>query len=161
MYNRRYFDRQVIHEWNRALRLWLPINIAFVDIDFFKQYNDIYGHQLGDACLKAVAGLLSFNFKRSNEFVARYGGEEFVIVNIGSKPDFFKKCVQEAMSMLADKKIAHEGSEVGPYLTMSVGIASVKDANRTTCEVLISLADTALYNAKAKGRNTIVQRQIE
>lgn len=161
LYNRRYFDMQVIQEWNRATRLWLPINIAFIDIDFFKQYNDVYGHQLGDACLKVVADLISSNFKRSNEFVARYGGEEFVVVNIGSKPDFFKICMQEVMSALADRNIVHEGSEVSSHLTMSIGIASVMDANRTTCDVLISLADTALYNAKNEGRNHIVQRQIE
>lgn len=161
LYNRRYFDRQVSQEWNRALRLWLPVNIAFIDIDYFKQYNDKYGHQMGDACLKAVADLISYNFRRSNEFVARYGGEEFVVVNIGSKPDFFKMCIQDLMNLLAEKKIAHQGSGIGPYLTISVGIASVKDANRTTSEVLISLADTALYNAKDEGRNCVVQRQVE
>lgn len=161
LYNRRYFDIQVSEEYNRAQRLWLPINIAIIDIDYFKQYNDIYGHQMGDVCLKVVADLISENFKRSNEFVARYGGEEFVVVNIGTKPEFFRICIEEVRSRLDERKVAHDGSDISPYLTMSVGIASAKDAKQSSYEELIALADAALYEAKKQGRNRIVYRQVE
>ncbi|MEJ2143462.1 MAG: GGDEF domain-containing protein, partial [Gammaproteobacteria bacterium] len=161
LYNRRYFDMQVSHEWNRSQRLCLPINIAFIDIDYFKQYNDLYGHQMGDVCLKVVADMIADNFKRSNEFVARYGGEEFVVVNIGTKPEFFKICMQEVKDRLAERKIAHSGSDISSYLTISVGIASAKDANRTTYTELISVADAALYDAKKQGRDCIVHKQAE
>lgn len=161
LFNRRYFDMQVSHEWNRAQRLRLPINIAFIDIDYFKQYNDLYGHQMGDVCLKVVADMISDNFKRSNEFVARYGGEEFVVVNIGTKPDFFKICMQEVKARLAERKIVHSDSDISSYLTISVGIASAKDANQTTYKELMAIADAALYGAKKQGRDCIVHKQVE
>lgn len=161
LYNRRYFDIQVSEEYNRAQRLWLSINIAFIDIDYFKQYNDLYGHQMGDVCLKVVADLISKNFKRSNEFVARYGGEEFVVVNIGTKPEFFKLCMQEVRSALSERKIAHDGSDIDRYLTMSIGIASAIDARKSSHEELIALADAALYDAKKQGRNRVMHRTVD
>lgn len=161
LFNRRYFDERVVEEWSRASRLWLPFNIAFIDIDYFKQYNDLYGHQLGDICLKTVAELLSGYFKRSNEFVARYGGEEFAVVNIGSKPDFFKICIQEAINLLAEKNIEHKGSQIATHLTMSIGIASTSDAKSTSSDIMIGVADDALYEAKNKGRNQVVQLKVD
>lgn len=156
IYNRRYFDIQILKEWNIAARLGLTINIAIVDIDYFKQYNDTYGHQAGDDCLKDIAIILNDAYKRTNEFVARYGGEEFIIVNLGSPTEIFQSTLEDIIVTIREKEIVHKGSKIKPYLTISIGYASTIDAEKSTHTELVEHADKALYAAKGQGRDQLV-----
>jgi|GEM_PF-2927748 len=160
IYNRRHFDVEILNEWNKATRLGLPINIALIDIDYFKQYNDTYGHQAGDDCLKKVANIINSTYKRTNEFFARYGGEEFILLNLGSKPEIFQSNLEGTIVTIRENKIEHKGSKIKPYLTVSIGSASTTDTTKTTYTELIDSADKALYKAKEQGRDQLVTSNL-
>ncbi len=154
--NRRTFDKMVDKEWKRALRQERPIALAMIDIDYFKPYNDHYGHQEGDDCLKKVARCIANSLKRPGDFVARYGGEEFVIIfpeitgeNATTIADLVRKAV-------ADLKLPHELSKAGDYVSISVGVAVTVPLPGSSHTELIKKADSALYQAKETGRNKVV-----
>ncbi|HNE41925.1 MAG TPA: diguanylate cyclase [Rhodocyclaceae bacterium] len=152
--NRRFFDDLLTREWGRSLRNGSEIALLLCDVDYFKRYNDTYGHQTGDQCLKAVADALASAVGRTSDIVARYGGEEFVVV----LPDtsvggilFVAEKLRHGVHCLA---IPHSASERG-FVTISVGIASAVPTRGLTPAALIDRADRALYRAKQGGRDRV------
>ncbi len=153
--NRRHFDGLFCQEWKRAGRLSKPISLLLVDIDFFKNFNDTYGHQLGDECLKQVAGALSGALKRPCDVIARYGGEEFVAF----LPETDEKgaiMVAETMQVnMANVNIPHRNSPVSDKVTVSIGVSTAIPVTNLLPGTLIADSDKALYQAKQEGRNRI------
>jgi diguanylate cyclase (GGDEF)-like protein/PAS domain S-box-containing protein len=153
--NRREFDEILSAELNRALRSKQPLSLLMLDIDFFKRYNDTYGHQAGDSCLKDIAGVLKESTKRAGELAARYGGEEFaVILPLTSDEDAFL-VADHILHAVTDLEITHEASDTAPYLTISAGITTCIPKRGVTPDDIIKQADDALYQAKENGRNGI------
>jgi diguanylate cyclase (GGDEF)-like protein len=151
--NRRQFDKVVAQEWQRGIRKQTHVSILLLDIDFFKQYNDFYGHLKGDDCLKKVATALSGQLHRPTDMVARYGGEEFVIVLPDTGKEGAKHVGERIIIHLVELNIEHSQSAVAPHVTMSMGIASTMPTNECCLPDFIESADKALYKAKQKGRN--------
>lgn len=156
LYNRRFLDNEIEKKWNEASRLNIPFNVAMIDIDFFKQYNDCYGHLEGDHCLTKVAQLCLENFRRTNEFGVRYGGEEFIFINLGDTQESFLKRLEKLLEVLAEADIKHEGSKIDNKVTLSIGIASTENKAYQQVNDIIKSADNALYKAKNSGRNQII-----
>jgi diguanylate cyclase (GGDEF)-like protein len=152
--NRRMFDHVLGQEWSRARRAAAPLGLALLDIDFFKRFNDRYGHQAGDACLKSVAAALQQQVSRAGDFLARYGGEEFAVVlpdtDLAGAVQFAEKLCEGVRAL----GLPHAESGAG-QVTISVGVASVVPDDGNTAEALIAAADQALYAAKAAGRNCV------
>ena len=151
--NRRAFDETLDAEWRRCARAQVPIALIMVDIDQFKNFNDAYGHQAGDACLRLAGAAMRRAAMRPQDLVARYGGEEFAILlpheDIAGAEAVARKVIEEIALM----GVAHERSSVGPYVTVSMGVASLTPNERLEPGVLIKGADALLYAAKANGRN--------
>lgn len=155
MANRRRFDQHLTQEWQRMSRDQTPLSLILGDIDFFKAYNDTYGHPAGDQCLQQVAKAIDLAATRPGDLVARYGGEEFVVILPNTPPEGALQVAEEIQSNLRDLEIAHDHSRVGSYVTLSLGVASTIPSPETTSGMLIATADEALYEAKAAGRNKI------
>lgn len=153
--NRRYFDGYLEKEWTRSLRSGRPLSLIMCDIDFFKGYNDTYGHLEGDECLRKVAGALNKMIKRPGDLVARFGGEEFVVVLPETDLDGAVQVAELLRSKIEELKIEHKKSRINNYLTISLGVSTVVPDSESSSIELISLADTALYQAKKEGRNRI------
>ena len=153
--NRRYFDQTIRQEWNRALREASSLALVLIDIDFFKVYNDVYGHQSGDQCLQRVAQCLSQTLHRSSDFVARYGGEEFVAVLPKTSIAEAETLANKMRYNLAEQELEHKGSNVAKHVTISVGVSCFTPPESSTIDQLISDADEALYSAKRNGRNQV------
>jgi diguanylate cyclase (GGDEF)-like protein len=151
--NRRHFDEVKELEFNRALRHRQAFSVLMCDIDYFKLYNDNYGHANGDQCLRDVALTMSALFSRSGELVARLGGEEFAVLLPGQSREQALCSAERLQALLADQKLPHKGSGVSPYVTMSIGIAELDPANMDRFDQLLQSADKALYRAKSQGRN--------
>lgn len=151
--NRRYFDDYLDQEWRRLTREQAPLSLILLDIDYFKRYNDTYGHLAGDACLEQVAAAIRRSIKRPADLAARYGGEEFAIIlphtNLEGAIHTGKLLLQE----IANARIAHSGSPSQSYVTASLGIASLYPNLSLTARYLTNQADQALYQAKQQGRN--------
>ena len=148
--NRRSFDRQLLMEWNRALRVPQSLTVVLLDVDNFKKYNDYYGHPAGDECLKQIAELLTNSCNRNIDFVARYGGEEFaMILPETTSPLVVMEKLFQTLEVLA---IPHAMSEFG-QVTISAGISIRVPQHDEDPSVLIREADEALYTAKNQGRN--------
>lgn len=152
--NRRRFDEHLAHEWRRSSRTGGVISLLLLDIDRFKQFNDTYGHQAGDECLRQVAAILAGETRRPGDLAARYGGEEFALL----LPDADSAGAQEVARRLGGELLRsafpHVGSDIAPVVTASIGVATREPAiQRDTMATLISDADRALYRAKAEGRN--------
>lgn len=153
--NRRHFDRSFIAEWNRAMREQQPLGLILIDIDYFKQFNDTYGHQAGDDCLKAVATALKQVVSRPHDLIARYGGEEFVAL-LPNTPEQGVLQIAEAMrSAIAQLKIPHQGSQVCDWVSLSLGAVAWIPSLKFAADSLVAAADQALYHAKALGRNRV------
>lgn len=152
--NRRSFDEIVKGEWAIAERTKRPMSIIMSDIDFFKKYNDHYGHQAGDECLKAVASEMKLTFKRPGDYIARYGGEEFVVVLTETDEEDALKMAEQLRSNISDLKLDHPESDASDVVTISLGVATSKP-NITSYKKLIAKADEALYLAKNSGRNRV------
>ena len=153
LYNRRQFNEVMNKEWNRGLRSHHALTCALIDIDYFKEYNDHYGHQAGDQCLIDVANVLKDTFRRGGDFVARYGGEEFVVLMGDCSKEDSIAAVELLQSELAKLRIPHSSSQVNDYVTISVGIVNEAPTRNQTIDSYIRKADDALYQAKAEGRN--------
>jgi diguanylate cyclase (GGDEF)-like protein len=151
--NRRRFDEYLEAEWRRMVREKRPLSLILCDIDFFKKYNDTYGHQAGDACLRKVANALTFCAKRSGDLVARYGGEEFAVIMPNTTTDGASQVAEEIREAVNHLKIPHSQSAVSEHVTLSLGIASISPTPNTSPSIVIAEADAALYRAKAAGRN--------
>ncbi|MBD2461007.1 diguanylate cyclase [Oscillatoria sp. FACHB-1407] len=151
--NRRYFDAYLQQEWHRLKRDQVAISLLLCDIDYFKNYNDYYGHQAGDICLQQIALAIAQTAKRPADFVARYGGEEFAIVLPNTAIEgaiYMAEQIQQAIAQLA---IPHAASGISSYVTISLGICSTIPTLQQTPQRLIAAADQALYRAKTNGRN--------
>lgn len=151
--NRRRFDEYLEIEWQRMATENLPLSLILCDIDFFKKYNDSYGHQAGDACLRQVADALRFCARRSKDLVARYGGEEFAVILPNLKLAGAAQIAEEMRSVVNALEIPHVQSAVSQHVTLSLGIACIYPTPNTSPTMLIGAADAALYQAKAAGRN--------
>lgn len=158
--NRRQFEIFLAGEWHRAARFKTEISLILLDIDHFKLYNDSYGHQAGDECLKAVAEALRETVKRPTDLVARFGGEEFAIILGGTDAEGAMIIAREAFENVSNLKIAHCKSLTSDYLTISVGVATTFVRLGMNESDLIELADKALYQAKETGRNKIVSNDL-
>ncbi len=156
LHNRRYLDIKSTSEFNTARRLNIPLSIAVIDIDYFKQYNDLYGHQAGDECIINITKQILKNFRRSNESAVRYGGEEFIIMNLGDETSTFVERLKKLLHAIEAMQIEHKGSEISNYVTISIGIAALPDDKCESIRDLIHKADTLLYQAKTLGRNQLV-----
>ena len=159
--NRRMFDAHIQQTWDQAVRDRLRIAVLLVDIDCFKDYNDRYGHQAGDECLRAVAVTLSQCARRPMDFVARYGGEEFAVVLNDATREYTAELLTRIQRSIAQLNIQHEASRVASRLTVSIGAAFVLPGANRTHEGLVQLADDALYSAKEQGRNRVVVMEAE
>ena len=155
--NRRCFDESIAREWQRARRNRLPLSILMLDVDYFKQYNDRYGHQAGDECLKAVAKCLEAELKRPADLVARFGGEEFVVMLPETNAVGARRVAEGMRHALASLKMPHEASPVADHVTLSAGVATVYPAPEDGGSVtaMMDAADRALYHAKKSGRNQV------
>jgi diguanylate cyclase (GGDEF)-like protein/PAS domain S-box-containing protein len=151
--NRRYFDEIVLQEWQRMKREQQPLSLIIVDIDWFKSYNDHYGHQAGDDCLQRVAQAIAKVTKRPADTLARYGGEEFVILLPNTDIEGATQIAKQICENVASLEIPHPDSNISSYLTVSAGITSLVPSIETSHEQLLSQADQALYLAKNNGRN--------
>ena len=153
--NRRRFNELLDERWIAATRSKLAISLVILDVDHFKLYNDRYGHQAGDECLKAVASVLRNVVRRKTDLCARYGGEEFVILMPMTEASAARALVERVAASLAERRILHEASPVSQMLTLSMGLATCVPSPNSDSEQLLARADDALYKAKKAGRNRI------
>jgi diguanylate cyclase (GGDEF)-like protein len=155
--NRRAFDKAIEYEWRRGIRSRKPLSVIMGDVDFFKRYNDSFGHQQGDACLKAVAQAFASSINRPSDTAARYGGEEFVCV-LGDTDENGALLVAEKIRTGVEQlKMPHPNSEAGAFVTVSLGISTIIPNHQTGFLALVEEADHWLYEAKRRGRNQIAR----
>ena len=154
--NRRKFDLAYESEWERALRLQQPMAVVILDVDDFKQYNDRYGHQAGDNCLRTLAQVLREHARRVMDVAARYGGEEFALVLPGMTGVEAASLAEDVRRWVERAGIEHEGMGRGNVVTVSAGVAALVPKRGASPMDLLSAADAALYAAKAKGKNVVV-----
>jgi len=169
--NRRAFEEALGQEWRRMLRHGTVLSLLMIDVDYFKRFNDTYGHVAGDHCLRAVAQALAGRARRAGEMVARYGGEEFAVLLPHCSIDDARRLGELICVSVREQNIPHAGSAIAPHLTISVGAASVAEVPPSAAAlsrdstapisppgagVLIETADQALYQAKMSGRNRVV-----
>lgn len=160
VFNRRYFDQQLAIEWARSARSESPLSVILIDVDFFKRYNDHYGHQAGDDCLKQIAMTLKAALKRPADLVARYGGEEFVCILPDTSFDDALRLAYQMEQQVRARQIAHEKSDAAAVVTISLGVAARSQQAPSPMSAqsvgdsaaLVALADARLYLAKRKGR---------
>ncbi len=153
--NRRQFDETLEQEWLRAQRTNMPLSLIFADIDFFKRYNDHYGHQAGDDTLKKVAGALSATVHRPADLVSRYGGEEFVMVLPDTTLEGAVTVAEKVLTCVRELNIPHENTDDLDRVTLSIGVATLSPGDKDESGKLVEAADKALYRAKAAGRNRV------
>jgi diguanylate cyclase (GGDEF)-like protein len=153
--NRRRFDEVLALELQRATRAGTPLALLMLDVDFFKSYNDCYGHQEGDACLRRVAGLLQSHARRASDLAARYGGEEFVMIAADTDADSALALAEAIRSSFEALQLLHERSPLG-CVTASIGVVSLVPDEFSSPEGIVRLADKAMYRAKEQGRNQVV-----
>jgi len=153
--NRRRFDQYLEMEWRRQAREQTPLSLILCDIDSFKSYNDTYGHPGGDECLRQVAGAIGNAVNRPADLVARYGGEEFAVILPNTTIQGAVKVAEHIQLKISALQLPHAGSQVSPYVTLSLGVASIVPASESGAEILIAAADQALYQAKRLGRDRI------
>ncbi|GAB1544319.1 hypothetical protein NUACC21_69950 [Scytonema sp. NUACC21] len=153
--NRRRFDQVLELEWCRMRREQLPLSLILCDVDYFKRYNDTYGHIAGDFCLQNVAQAINRAAKRPADLVARYGGEEFAVLLPNTVVDGAVQVAQFIQQQVKQLQLLHDESLVSKYVTLSLGVSSLIPSQENSKEVLFQLADAALYKAKNRGRNRI------
>ncbi len=153
--NRRKFDEYLACEWQRAYRDQQPISLILCDIDYFKPYNDNYGHQSGDDTLQQVAQTLEKQCRRPADLMARYGGEEFVAVLPDTDQNGAMNVGENLRKAIQSLNIPHAHSQVAPFVTISSGVSCAVPDHTTSPETIIKAADAALYRAKETGRNRV------
>ncbi|MEM1171996.1 MAG: diguanylate cyclase [Cyanobacteria bacterium P01_H01_bin.35] len=154
--NRRVFEEYMKREWLRMAREKAPIALIICDVDYFKSYNDTYGHPAGDRCLQAIANVIKTGAKRPADLVARYGGEEFVVILPQTDSTGGFHVAELIRKRLLDLKLVNAGSQVSQFVTMSLGVANTIPVVDSSWGQLIKIADEALYQAKAEGRNLTI-----
>jgi two-component system chemotaxis family response regulator WspR len=158
--NRRSFDETLKKEWNRAMRGEKTIGLIMLDIDFFKLYNDHYGHQGGDECLKKVATGLDSTIHRETDFLARYGGEEFSAILPDTDLEGAVIVAEEMRHAIEALRVEHAKSKISDIVSISIGVSAVVPQKGTEPEILVAAADQALYKAKEDGRDCVKSGQI-
>lgn len=153
--NRRFFNILINQEWGRAMRAVLPVSLLLIDIDFFKNYNDYYGHPQGDKCLQQVAGTLNALTRRPGDCVARYGGEEFIVLLAHTGLRGATVVAESLRKSIEDLHLEHASSTAHDCVTISIGVASTVPERGSTPDQLLSTADQAVYQAKHEGRNRV------
>ncbi|MGI9292294.1 MAG: GGDEF domain-containing protein [Gammaproteobacteria bacterium] len=156
LYNRRAFDEHMDMVWRQARREKNVLTVMLIDIDHFKTYNDIYGHQAGDDALKTVAGVIATGVQRPLDFAARYGGEEFVLVLYGPATEYVSKLPEKLRKRVLSLGVEHKGSEEVGLLSVSIGVAVNDPDSERSLGGVIQMADEALYQAKEEGRNQVL-----
>lgn len=151
--NRRSFDEQLASEWGRATREGSALSVVMLDVDYFKRYNDHYGHQAGDACLRSVATCLRQAVKRPGDLVTRYGGEEFACLLPNTPLEGAMTLARELGAGVEALGLPHAASSVSPVVTVSLGVGTLQGDAAGSAEALLRAADAELYRAKASGRN--------
>lgn len=159
--NRRRFDEYLDHEWQRMRREQLPLSLILGDLDCFKLYNDTYGHQAGDDCLRQVAQVMQMAAKRAIDLSARYGGEEFAVILPHTDQLGAIQVADDIRVGVKGLEIAHASSKVTQVVTVSLGVATTIPSSDSSPEMLIMAADQALYQAKAAGRDRYCTQAIE
>ncbi len=159
--NRRVFNEILNKEWKRLKREKRPLSLLFLDIDFFKQYNDFYGHQQGDECLKKIASILDEEARRPADLAARYGGEEFVILLPNTPESGAWQKATEVKHKIKEVNISHKKSKVSSHVTCSIGVATVVPNNNFNADEFLDAADEALYEAKESGRDRAVKADFK
>ncbi|MEN3365859.1 MAG: hypothetical protein V7606_3133 [Burkholderiales bacterium] len=153
--NRREFDRRLDLEWGRARREAQPLSLILVDVDFFKDYNDLYGHQAGDACLQRIAGILRSIPQRSSDLVARLGGEEFGVLLPGTNINYAAELAEQMRTVVLELNLQHSSSQAASVVSASFGVAALMPSTTEDPAQLVANADAALYDAKKAGRNRV------
>jgi len=153
--NRRMFDTVLEQEWRSAMRNQLPLSLILVDIDFFKQYNDHYGHIQGDDCLRQVATTLASAALRGRDFLARFGGEEFVFILPETDAEAAQIIAERCRDLILQQQIAHARSSVNPVVTISLGVGTITPQRDDVPLNFVELVDRRLYTAKQQGRNCV------
>jgi diguanylate cyclase (GGDEF)-like protein len=153
--NRRKFDERLSQEWRRLKRDQLPLSLILCDVDYFKQYNDSYGHQVGDDCLYKVAYVLAIAARRPPDLAARYGGEEFAVLLPNTSLEGAVEVAKKIQVQIKALQLPHQRSGVSQYVTVSFGVASMIPAETKTPEQFLAQVDRALYQAKVEGRDRI------
>lgn len=153
--NRRMFDSILAVEWENARRKRQPLSLILLDIDYFKQYNDHYGHIRGDECLKQVAQAVTSAATRAKDFIARFGGEEFVLVLPETDAEAAKKLAERCRGLIFKQQIPHERSTAGQVLTVSIGVGTIIPTTNDSPVAFIEAVDQQLYRAKQSGRNCV------
>ncbi|MEM9486365.1 MAG: diguanylate cyclase [Cyanobacteria bacterium P01_F01_bin.116] len=154
--NRRFLDRQLDYEWQQLQQVGQPLSVILFDVDYFKRYNDYYGHLAGDRCLWKIARAVKESLQGESNFVARYGGEEFAVVlpNVDeSGAVAIAQTIQQAIHTLA---IPHAQSDVSELVSVSLGLASIVPLPESSWKALVDRADQALYEAKRQGRDRYI-----
>jgi len=154
--NRRRFDEYLAIEWRRLLREQQPLGLILIDIDYFKPYNDHYGHQRGDDCLVQVARRIAMVPNRSTDLVARYGGEEFAVILSNTSAENALLVAESIRKMVSVLAIPHARSDVSNFITLSLGISSLIPTLNKSSDSLVAQADEALYIAKNQGRDRAI-----
>ncbi|MDM8562517.1 diguanylate cyclase, partial [Candidatus Marithioploca araucensis] len=158
--NRRRLNQCLTIECKRMAREQKPLSFIFCDIDYFKHYNDTYGHQAGDACLQQIALVMNNAVRRASDLVARYGGEEFAVILPNTEAEGAVNIATAIQKKLERLKIVHAESEDNQYVTLSIGVSCTIPHHTISPEILIKTADDALYEAKARGRNRIILKML-
>ena len=153
VFNRLSFDNRIEQEWGRCERANEPLSLILCDIDYFKNYNDAYGHQAGDKCLIKVAKTMDKTVRRTSDFFARYGGEEFAIILPNTDLEGAINIAEQIREAVAKLKIPHQYSSISDQVTLSLGVSSTIPSLNLSTQLLVKIADSALYQAKARGRN--------
>jgi len=153
--NRRYFDEALTTEFYRLQRSGSILSLIMLDIDYFKNFNDTYGHLAGDDCLRQIGNLFKTIIKRIPDIVARYGGEEFVVILPETDDKGAKALAQRIRKAVEELAIPHSGSNISEYVTVSIGVVTVNIEGLNSPEQVVTLADNALYCAKEGGRNRV------
>lgn len=159
--NRAYFDKILLQEWEQLIREKESLSLLLIDVDYFKNYNDFYGHPKGDDCLKKIAQCFKSVVRYSSDIVARYGGEEFAIILPYANCDQAMLVADKIQNAIASCAINHETSKVSDIITVSIGITTMKPSYDSSPDDLIKRADEALYLAKHEGRNRFKVNGIE
>lgn len=155
--NRRRFEEYCAQEWQRMAREQLPLSLILCDVDFFKSYNDTYGHQAGDRCLQEIAKAIKNTVKRPADLVARYGGEEFAVILPATNTEGAIVLAETICSAVKILAIPHSNSQVSPYVTITAGVSTDIPQPNSDFQAMIAAADRALYQAKIEGRDRFQQ----
>ncbi len=159
LYNRRAYNMYMERIWRQSRREQSQLTVMLVDIDHFKAFNDLYGHQAGDDALKRVAEVIAMGAQRPLDFAARFGGEEFALVLYGQANDFARDLPEHIRQRVRELGIPHAESSTGPCLTISIGVSIVTPGAERSLAGAVQMADEALYQAKEEGRNRVVVKE--